>query len=330
MAVLLRNIICPFCLTELRSIGRLTRCPECSQALPPLYLNDYATTKPFFSQIFGWSQVGKTVYLQALTLVLDGMANVWPSYAPAPATDLSIEMLRNVRTKLAQGKMPDSTKAGEDATYIMQLYEMARWGNRSLVTRDFAGELFDPMVILTTNVPYLPYAPTTLMMVGPDGDISNEGGRTMEQLLNNYINTLLHYGVDFRASPRTVIVVLTKADIIPDLPPSLRAYLMNDPIASAITTVGSGIALDDSGMASYISTMASISDQIKQWVYDCSPHGKTFIRMAAQRAIELRFTLISSTGAAVEPGRDLTEQLAPRRVLDPYFWALEFQSEAAG
>lgn len=329
MAALLRSIICPFCLTELRSLGRLTSCPECSQALPPLYLNDYATTKPFFTQILGWSQVGKTVYLQALTLVLDGMSNVWPGYAPAPATDLSIGLLRDVRTKLAQGKMPDSTKAGEDATYIMQLYEMARWGNRSLVTRDFAGELFDPMVISTTNVPYLPFAPTTLMMVGPDGDISNQGGRTMEQLLNNYINTLLHYGVDFLASPRTVVFVLTKADIIPNLPPLLRTYLMSDPIASAITTAMPGIILDDAGMTSYISTMASISDQIQQWVYDCSAHGKTFIRMAAQRKIELRFTLISSTGAAVRPGSDLMEQLAPRRVLDPYFWALEFQSEAA-
>jgi hypothetical protein len=280
--------------------------------------------------MFGWSQVGKTVYLQSLTLVLNHMANVWPSYALSPATDLSIELLREIRTKLAHGQMPEATLVGEDATYIMQLYGMARWGNRSLVTRDFAGELFDSMVISAADVPYLPYAPTTLMMIGPDGDISNQGGRTMEQLLNNYINTLLHYDVDFLISPRTIIVVLTKADSIPDLPSSLRAYLLSDPIGTAISTERQRVVLDDAGMTSYIDTMAAISDQIQKWVYDGSAHGKTFIRMAAQRKIELRFTLISSTGAAVQPGIGLMEQLAPRRVLDPYFWALEFQSEAVG
>lgn len=214
--ILLRTIICPFCLIEIRSFARVSECPECKQTFPPLYQHDYASTKPFFTQVFGWSQVGKTVYLQALTLILKRMSTFWPSYTAAAATDLSQAFVRDIRNYLEQGIMPGATQVGETNVYIMQLYNMARWGNRSLVTRDFAGELFDTMTISVEDVPYLPFAPTTLMMIGPDRDVSNQGGRTMEMLLNNYINTLLEHGVDFNHAPRSVVVVLTKADSITD------------------------------------------------------------------------------------------------------------------
>lgn len=327
MVVPLRRIICPFCLIEIRSLLRVAVCPECQKELPPLYAHDYATTKPFFTQVFGWSQAGKTVYLQALTLVLDRMMNFWPGFSASPATDLSQEFVRDIRTGLKQGSMPKSTQVGEDAVYIMQLYNMARWGNRALVTRDFAGELFDTMNISVENVPYLPYAPTTLMMIGPDGDISNQGGRTMEMLLNNYINTLLHYGVDFNRSQRVVVAVLTKADSISDLPSDLRSYLISDPICAMLTNPDQADSLDDAGMEDYLATMARISDRIQAWVYDRGAYGKNFIRTAEQRKITLRFALISSTGAAVPENRQMTELLSPRRVLDPYFWSLEFQSK---
>ncbi len=325
--VLLRSMICPFCLVEIRSVRRLTLCPDCQQLFPPLYLQDYSTTKPFFTQVFGWSQVGKTVYLQALTLILERMANVWPGYATSPATDLSQQLMRDIRSYLEQGIMPQATQIGETAVYIMQLYNMARWGNRALVTRDFAGELFDTMTISVENVPYLPFAPTTLMMIGPDGDVSNQGGRTMEMLLNNYINTLLHYGVDFDRSPRSVVAVLTKADAIRDLPADLRSYLMSDPICATLSDSQNTPPLTDAGMESYLSTMEHISDRIQAWIYERSAHGKTFIRTAEQRGIQLRFALVSSTGAPVPTARRMTERLAPRRILDPYFWALEFQSK---
>jgi hypothetical protein len=327
MVMLLRQLICPFCLIEIRSLGRVAVCPECHQALPPVYIHDYATTKPFFTQVFGWSQVGKTVYLQALTLVLERMPNLWPGYAASPATDLSQQLVRDIRTYLERGIMPQATQVGETAVYIMQLYNMARWGNRTLVTRDFAGEIFDTMTISVEDVPYLPYAPTTLMMIGPDGDVSNQGGRTMEMLLNNYINTLLLHSVDFNRSPRAIVAVLTKADTIGDLPPDLRSYLISDPICAALTNPNNAPLLDDAAMENYLATMTQVSDRIQAWVYDRSAYGKNFIRTAEQRKITLRFALISSTGTAVPAGQQMSEQLAPRRVLDPYFWALEFQSE---
>jgi len=329
---LLQRFICPFCLIEIRSLGRISMCPdpECGQALPALYLHDYATIKPLFTQIFGWSQVGKTVYLQALTLILARMSNFWPRYSASPATDFSQQVVRDIRTYLERGVMPRPTPVGDKSVYIMQLYNMARWGSRALVTRDFAGELFDTMTISTNDVPYLPYAPTTLMMLGPDGDVSYQGNRTVEQLLNNYVNTLLHHGVDFSRSPRALIVVLTKADSVSDLPSELRSYLIKDPVAAALTSSGSHTSLDDTAMDAYLNTMKYVSDCIKNWAYDRSAHWKTFIRIAAQRQIDLRFTLISSTGSAVSSEGQLTEGFVPRRVLDPYFWAIELQSDEAG
>lgn len=101
---------------------------------------------------------------------------------------------------------------------------------------------------------------------------------------------------------------------------------MSDPICSTLDDPQQAVRLDDAAMEDYLATMGEVSDQIQAWLYAKSEYGKHFIRTAEQRKISLRFTVISSTGAPVPVDRPMTERLAPRRVLDPYFWALEFQS----
>jgi hypothetical protein len=42
--------------------------------------------------------------------------------------------------------------------------------------------------------------------------------------------------------------------------------------------------------------------------------------------IDARYTMMSATGQAVDPGLGGNLNIMPRRVLDAFFWALEFQS----
>lgn len=292
--------------------------------LPVQYAEAFDQHPPFFVQVFGWSQAGKTVFLQALTLMLVKMSNVWSTYSYAALNDISQRKVSEINEFLRGGIMPPATQMGEQDVYIMALRSMERWGGRTLVTRDCPGEAFDTMDISIEQAPYLVNAPTTFMLIGPPDDISNLGGRSYDQLLNNYINTLISKGVNFKQHRRNLVVVFTKADQIHNLPPDLRSYLTNDPLWSAVNGYGGTFTLDKASMDQYIATMADISSRIRESMqHDAT--GKNFLRLAENRNINLRFSLISSTGQAVSSDNRLLAELAPRRVLDPYFWALELQ-----
>jgi hypothetical protein len=321
-----RALICPYCLTEVRLAKNLETCPACKLALPIQYVQDYAENPPFFVQVFGWEQTGKTVFLSALTLMLTNMSKLWPRYAATPATEATQRKIREIRTSLANGGiMPDATQLGLQEVYIMMLRNMERWGGRTLVSRDCAGEHFDKWEVPIEQASYLINAPTTFMMISLSDMRSKNDGRAMDDLLVNYINTLMKYKVDFKKRPRKLVVVLTKADTIHNLPPNLRTYLLDDPIWAALTGTTDLKTLGVNRLAEYIESMARVSDTIRDWLKE-DASGAAFIQLAANKNIEIYFSLISSTGSDPGPGNRLQTRMEPRRVLDPYFWAMEIQS----
>jgi hypothetical protein len=66
-----------------------------------------------------------------------------------------------------------------------------------------------------------------------------------------------------------------------------------------------------------------ISDVIMWWVEEKIAGGRAMLHMLADKGITTRFTVMSSTSQPVYGGRG---QIAPRprRVLDPFFWVLEY------
>jgi len=253
------------------------------------------------------------------------MSQVWPRYSHSAATDSSQIRVREVNQFLAQGEMPPITQVGEQEIYVMLLRNMERWGGRTLVLRDCAGEIFDTMEVPVDQAPFLLNTPTTLMFISLP-DIPHSEGRTIDQLLNNYLNTLMKNRVDFGKERRKLVCVLTKADLIEDLPKNLRNYLINDPLWAAVNTRGAVPQMDNQSMQKYLETMKRVSDAIEAWIQQ-EAQGRTFVRLAKDKNIDLRFSLISSTGAAVDSSGSMLENLSPRRVLDPFFWAVELQSK---
>ena len=320
---LFNRYICPYCLTSIRSWKAPMSCPDCGKSLPVQYIDEFENHPPFFTQVFGWTRVGKTVFLSALTLMLVKMTKIWRRYNFAAATDISQRKVQEINEFIAKGSMPQPTQPGPQDVYIMILEGMERWGSRALVTRDCAGEVFDNLEVPVEQAPYLLNAPTTFMLISlPD---LPSGGRSMDMLMNNYINTLMKHKVNFNKEPRKLVVVLTKADIIKNLPANLRNYLLSDPLWAAINSPSEAKQLDTIAMQEYIEVMGRVSAAIKDWIQrDAS--GKNFVRLAEKKNIDMRFSLISSTGAPVEGGDSMPVALSPRRVLDPYFWALELQS----
>jgi len=321
-----RRFICPYCLAEIRGGKDLQHCPIsiCKKELPVQYVHDFEEHQPFFVQVFGWSRVGKTVFLSALTLMLIKMSKVWPQFHYSAATDVSQRKVQEINEYLANGHMPPVTQMGEQEVYVMLLKNMELWGGRTLVIRDCPGEIFDTLQVPVDQAPYLLNAPTTFMFISLP-DLPKSGGRSMNMLLENYVNTLMKNGVDFKKEKRKIVVVLTKADLIDNLPPNLRNYLISDPIWAAVNSSGPVDQMDAGTMQEYIETMERVSDAVRDWIQK-DPSGQVFVRFAESKNIDIRFSLISSTGAPVSDQGKMVEALAPHRVLDPYFWALELQS----
>lgn len=320
-----KTIICPNCHYSRLRPGS-SKCSTCNQELPVQYVADYDKTPPFFVQVVGWSGSGKTLYLDALTLMLTKMGRVWKGYYAVPATEASQERVQHIRVDARLGDLPPPTMTSMQEVYIMLLGNMPRWSGRSLITRDCAGEHFDTMTIPKSDVPFLIQARTTLFFISL-AEMKTDG-RTMDMLLNNYINTLLKEKADFKNTQRNIVVVLTKGDIIPNLPREIRDYLTIDPIWQAVNTTTTGQSkYDDAAMAAYVQRMGEMSSMIESWVEIVDETAPAFVGRANSRGIKVSFSIVSATGGAVSASNKLSEALAPRRVLDPYFWAMEHQKE---
>jgi hypothetical protein len=320
------RLLCPFCLGHIPWQKNLKICPHhgCGRELPVRYVHKDMLLQPLPVQVVGWEQHGKTTYLYALTLLLKRM----PRLSCAAATEETQKMVQEVLASIQRGNMPLSTPKGADECYVMMLRGLEPWGERALLLRDCPGEVFGGMDIPVEHAPFLLRARTIFMFISlpdlldQDKDIHITRHRTMDMLLNNYIDTLLRRGIPFLRQQRNVIVVLTKADLLPDLPAELREYLAEDTLWSLPTKLSREEFA--SFMERYLASMEQVDGLIRRWIGQTAP-GRSFLQLAEDHRIHLRFSLISATGAQVAPGNEMSCAWEPRRVLDPLFWGLELE-----
>jgi hypothetical protein len=326
-----KQILCPYCLTETRYRKEITECanPNCKhKEFPVQYVQNYERAAPFFVQLIGWSAVGKTVYLQALTLMLMQMGKFWRDYSYSPLTEETLSYVQNVREFLSKGTMPKPTQLSLQEAYIMLLLGMSRWGGRTLVSRDVAGEVFNKFQFPIEYTPYLLHVPTTFLMVSLH-DLKEFPEKSMDQLMTSFIETMAKYDKGFRKEQRKLVVVFSKADkIFDELPLGLQEYLQNDPLLAALNPRQPVQPLAGFGMQRYMETLSNVSRELQDWISDDAA-GRNLIMQAKNNNIHVEFTIVSSTGADVDTSSNtLGVTLQPTRVLDPYFWALDFQSES--
>ena len=146
----------------------------------------------------------------------------------------------------------------------------------------------------------------------------------MDILLSNYIHTLLVNKINLSNPRRNIVVILSKADLIPQLPNDLRLYLVNDPLRAALSSEGKLEPLDSNKMSHYMKELANISNIIADWLLSRDAGASGFIAMAKANNIHVRFSIISSLGG-VDITTGLADDIFPLRVLDPFFWAMDFE-----
>lgn len=316
-------ITCPFCLSLTTPNDSPSKCSTCEKALPPLYVDAAAQYRPFPIQVFGLPEHGKSVYLAALTMMLRKAIIVWDECICQPATPASQEMVMKVNGYFRTGEMPAITPPGSDECYLMLVPRMARWGSRAVMIRDCSGEAFTGMDVKLDQAKYLLRSPLTFMFLSL-ADYLSSNGPAMDMLLTNYLNTLISCGVRFDRESRKIVLVLTKADLIADLPQPLVDYIQGEPIRPIL--LGEPGAdqrgFDEPAVDEYMRVLRKASAALKEW-FALTADGKTLLALAKVYNIDLCCSLVWSTG--FDPGRDNETRFSwrPCRVLDPLFLGLD-------
>jgi hypothetical protein len=324
-------------MNSVRSDGLGQRCKtkDCEYEFPIQYIQEYELYERLFIQVFGWTSHGKTVFLNAMRLMLLDMGKLWPQYTQQGITELDMAHERALRAELKNGKMPAPTQLRDrrpDEVYITKLDMMPRWRSTWLIMMDHAGELFSNFKIGEVKVmPFLLKTPITFFLISipkTKDDTVGRAGEAMDQLFNTYLQTLLDNKINFRKMKRQLVIVFTMADkILSDLPPELRQYLASDNAWVKMRSPTSVVPMDDEAMIQYIARMHEIDKAIREWLLndvDGAPGGANMVRRIEKEGIDAHYSLVSATGYDVEQFQNESIPIVPRRILDPFFWAMEF------
>ena len=338
------HIVCPYDMARNDFTSDIKKCKKCDQPFPPIYKNNHKEAPPLFLQLVGHSRAGKTVYMNVMTVLLRSMNRYWfnvkqPSaktnYACMGLTDETQRFISSAKQFESEGKLPASTQLDLLEAYMLELANLRRWGSRTLVMRDVAGEAFHQLNFRTEYTPYFLQVPVTLMMIPAEHAFSNSGydsPQAIDSLMTGFISTIIAKQDKKSAIKRTVIITLTKADKLYDgkiapqdrLYDGLIDYLENDPFDLNKTP---NSQYENDYMEKYMKDLYQNADLVQDFFVKKIKDGASLITQASRADIDLKFCITSATGGDPLPQGEYFTSVNPKRVLDPLFMALDLQSK---
>jgi hypothetical protein len=321
-----RFVFCPRCLARLPLRSQVTQdqsCEHCHFVLPLAYITGCQQAPPVFVQVFGLPGSGKTTFLNTLESLLLDLDQIWQESAfyARPLTEQTMEhtttLLGRGGTSILAASTPRSTLA-QTKVLIFSLCNMPRWGSRTMVVMDHAGEQFASLNLDLEEIPFLQHTPLTILCLSLHDLI--HAGRRIDDLITTYLSTLKMHGVHPGGQRRQLIIAFSKADLLSNLPSELSSYLSSD-TTGLLPGGGQGNPrVSAEQLPGYLQQMQRINHAVRGWV-ETLPNGTSMLNMLKDLGVETRFTLISATGGPLA-GSSLAPR--PRRVLDPFFWMLEY------
>lgn len=283
-------------------------------------------------EIFSRSGHGRSSFLMALLFQLRRLNLVWPNYLCWPQDELTEAALKQIHEHVHHGRLPVSTIDSEGTRYDLLLQGLERWGRRRLVVWDRP----DPVLSQSqTTLPQdLGWQATACWLLSL-ADLSAVDLQILDMTFDDLMRARRRTGHDSASQPLRLVVVLTKADALPDLPLTLRRYLKEDNISMALSAndgllaeskVGSPLLLrSPDALQQYLIGLWRVHEEIQRWM-ETMLSGQMLVHRAREHHVELRFAIVSATGSGLSTEGLLQIPWSPRRVLDPLFWALELDS----
>jgi hypothetical protein len=189
-------------------------------------------------------------------------------------------------------------------TAIIELGSIAGpWGRQTLLVRDYMGE-----TILASGESdlFLRRAHNVMLLISIAPEESAVGASATE-LYTRYLSLALKEPTTSQAQGRTVVVVLTKADLAVDLPVEVNRYVMGP----------GAMPRSRSELRHYSKRLFAMSDHLKMWLQG-QAGWKTLFRLAQYHNMALVFSAVS----AFQESEEGLLNGEPKRLLDPILLCL--------
>ena len=317
-------VICPFCLKP-HDFQESQACAANSKLkVPSSYIDQYKTVPPLWLTTVGFTKHGKTTYLAALRLVLDHITRVgsWDDVYLRELDQFTQDAIRGWRRDDKMGKQVDETPEKLLRPLLLQIHGIPKYGSRGLVMYDLPGQIFDDFESVPDMAPAIRHASTTWFFVSLRDIEDDAKGRSLHELFQAYIGALEDMKVNLKG--QNLIVVYTKGDKVGHQ--LIQDYLQPDPLRS----LASGDSAEENlifDIEEYERGMEEFSDNLEQYTRNSVRGGASFVNMVKHNEMNVVFTATAALpGGDNESGAALSEREPPRRLIDPFLWALKLQT----
>jgi hypothetical protein len=321
----IETIACPFCLRE--NLKEAKQCSGCKGEIAENYKRHYAREKLMAIPVIGFSQTGKTVFVDSIACTLFDLSDkqFWKDLNITPIdSDTELWIEGEILPSRARGVGPQGTDKEASFKRVLLAKGIPLWKDRIFCLRDVAGEHFQTFTFAPEVQEFCIQSKCAIFIVDVN-DVLNNPTRRFDTLFDKYVRTIVESGTPLAG--RKIVIVLSKADLYRDrLPESLRTYLDNDPLYRLPKSPQSQyyINLSDPGALSHHAkvTLPYIDSQLAAWVDSLENGGPQLNSKAKSEGVEIRYTFVSGWGSKPDLGGDVK----PLRMLDPLTWLLEFHS----
>lgn len=293
-------------------------------------------------EIFAMPGHGRTSFLWATLFMLRQLARVWPGYLCWPLDESTGRSLLDIHERLRLGQLPERSASNGFVAHrhALHLRNMNPWGERYFTVWDASDPVFAPghLAADSRSRPIDWNSPAWWLL--SLSDLDDTRARFLDLSLDELVRARHASGEAAREYSFRLIVVLTKGDAMTDLPPELRCFLREDPLAKALAAGHSGLFRADDAidlsppqreagsypegdpLNAYFSSRRMIDEMTREWLSSNSA-GRALLGRLQDLEVDFRFSVVSATGSGFVSGQRLATAWSPRRVLDPYFWSLE-------
>jgi hypothetical protein len=315
---------CPYCLLNTHPIVRnnvyVCSNPNCNNVLHRDYVEDDDKPKTAVGLV-GFSGHGKTVFIHSLFYLLKHLENEWKEYIFNTLDKNTHAIFFNLVNSLEKSILPQSTPENFPLPALIYFKNMPVFDDWFFSFYDTAGTVFEDPDAIVSKGNYVSNSDVVLFIISIVEKENDENWQdSMRSLLEIYHQAAYNsLKVNIKKN-QDLIVVLTKADQLlkrnddRNVSDKLKDYIIKG---------------DYSWYSQYtdksktISALKGLSNEIRNWL---SQRGcKGFIKFAETSFKSVEYTMISSTGSEPIDGGQLASHLKisdPKRVLDPFFWAM--------
>jgi hypothetical protein len=325
------KLACPYC-HHVQIFDREGACEECGNFVSRAFLAATAKSPPVYLATVGFTQHGKTTYLDSLTTMIENLGKISDRTYHEYLDDYTFDEVRHMRWEVQHRQIPESTQADRKPMPLqIGIYNFLDQPANTLVIYDLGGEVFDRksdiqrFALPMQNVHTIWFFISVHDLENPPSITDWEDGgrpflRSLSDLFSVYRSGMERLGVQLKG--RNLLIVYTMADkIVSRLPEHVRNYIREDKffdLARKKHSEARNLTFDP---YAYMRDVLAISSELEDWTYDIEG-GTAFINMVKDSGMNVVFTITSSIGRQSDPHTDRMIDFRRYRVLDPLIWAM--------